>query len=168
MRGRALGTAALAVVAALTLSGCDDDDRPMPVPKGTPSATPDTAQTDAPEAVDPRCVEQYGPKAGLVFEGDIRVRPDGWPTPPEFAVLCWIETLAPTEQAGHYATTYYTPYDKVLDYYEGSFTTGHHGRPDSTDGELLTGVFGDVSYYIVADGTSRYAIHWAIDGYYSE
>jgi cystathionine beta-synthase len=45
---------------------------------------------------------------------------------------------------------------------ESDFTTV---TPD-TRIELLTGVLGDASFYIVETGTSRYAIHWAIDGEY--
>lgn len=157
----------LLVVAAAALSGCGDAE-PMPIPTATPSATPDTAQGEPPPEVDPRCVKEYGAKAGFVYEGDIRMRPDGWPTPAEFAVLCWIETVSTTEQVGHYATSYYTPYGTVLRFYEGALTAGVHGRADSTDGELLTGVLGDASFYIVETGTSRYAIHWAIDGEYQK
>jgi hypothetical protein len=167
---RRIGAASLALVAAVALSACGDEEQgkrmPVPVPSDTPTALPDVPGGDAEPQVDPRCVEQYGAKAGLVYEGDIRMRPDGWPTPAEFAVLCWIETISTTEQAGHYATSYYTPYDTVLRFYEGALTAGAHGRADSTDGELLTGVLGDASFYIVETGTSRYAIHWAIDGEY--
>lgn len=155
----------LLVVVAAALSACGDAE-PMPIPTSTPSATSDPVQADPPPEIDPRCVEEYGAKAGFVYEGDIRMRPDGWPTPAEFAVLCWIETISTTEQAGHYATSYYTPYYTVLRFYEGALTAGVHGRADSTDGELLTGVLGDASFYIVETGTSRYAIHWAIDGEY--
>jgi hypothetical protein len=162
-----LGAVGLCVVVAVALSGCDDERRmPVPVPSDTPTALPDVTGGDTDEQIDPRCVEQYGGKAGLVYEGDIRQRPVGFPTAPEFAVLCWIETLSPTHQAGHYATSYYTPYDKVLDYYES--TAEHTGRADSTMGELLTGVFDTASFYVVAEGTSRYAIHWAYDGYYAD
>ena len=165
MRPGRIAAAVIALVAAAALSGCGDEV-PMPVPSVTPSATSDTAQREAEPQVDPRCVKEYGARAGLVYEGDIRVRPDGWPVAGEFAVLCFIETVSPAEQVGHYATTYYTPYDWVLDYYERSLTAGAHGRADSTDGELLTGVLGKASFYIVETGTSRYAIHWAIDGDY--
>ncbi len=111
---------------------------------------------------------EYGARAGIVHEGDIRMRPDGWPAPADFGVLCLVETISEAEQVGHYATSYYTPYDWVLDYYERALTGGAHGRGDSTDGELLTGVLGDASFYIVETGTSRYAIHWAIDGDYQD
>ncbi len=167
MRPGRLAAAAVSLVAAAVLTGCGDEE-PMPVPTPTPSATSDTALREAPPEVDPRCVKEYGARAGFVYEGDIRTRPDGFPTVADFAVLCFIETLSPSEQAGHYATTYYTPYDWVLDYYEKSITGGAHGRADSTDGLLLTGVVGDASFYIVETGTSRYAIHWAIDGDYRE
>lgn len=153
------------VVAAASLWGCGDA-LPMPAPSATPSVTPDTTQGDPAAQLDPRCVEEYGAKAGFVFEGDIRFRPDGWPIAADFAVLCWIETVSTTEQVGHYATSYYTPYDRVLRHYEGALSGGAHARVDSTDGELLTGVLGDASFYIASTGTSRYAIHWAIDGEY--
>jgi len=168
MRGRTFGAAALALVAAVALSGCGDESAkrmPVPDPSDTPTALPEPTGGEAEPQVDPRCVEQYGGKAGLVYEGDIRQRPDGFPTAPEFGVLCWIETFSSTHQAGHYATSYYTPYDHVLDYYERSLTAGASGRADSTDGELLTGVFGEHSFYVVQNGTG-YSIHWAWDGYY--
>ena len=155
----------LGLVAAVALSGCGDE-RAMPVPAPTPSATPDTAQTDPPEQSDPRCLASSPDDAVLIYEGVIEVRPDGWPLPPDFAVLCWVQIESPVEQIGYYAMTHFTSFDKVLWYYEHAFQGGQHGRADTADGEILTGVLGDASYFIQSDGTNRYLIDWAIDGEY--
>jgi len=167
MRGRALGVAALAVAAALTLSGCDDDDRPMPVPTGTPSPTPDApAPTEAAEQVDPRCLEVYPDDAVLAYEGYIDVRPFGWPAPPASAALCWFEVVSEVEAIAYYATTYYTPFTHIMRHYERAFPGGQHGRAPTDEGDILTGVFDDASYYIQSTGTRSYLIDWAIDGQY--
>jgi len=153
------------VAAAVALSGCGDD-RAMPVPAGTPTPTPDTAQTEPPEQIDPRCLASYPDDAVLIYEGVIEVRPFGFPSAPDFAVLCWVQIESPVEQIGYYAMTNYTSFDKVLWYYEHAFPGGQHGRAATADGEILTGVFGESSYFINTDGTNRYYIDWAIDGQY--
>ncbi len=160
---RAAAAAGVLVVAA-ALAGCDDERLPLPVPSDTPTALPDVHGTPTPEAIDPRCIEQYGDHAQLVFEGEIRVRPDGWPAPADFAVLCRVVTHSDTEQTGHYALSYYTSFDTVVRHYESTFQGGHHGMAPTDDGEILTGVLPPASYYIESTGTGTYAIHWAIDG----
>lgn len=164
---RRLALASLVVVAASALAGCDDDRR-APGPPTTPSPTPDTAQTAPGEQIDPRCLALYPADAALVHEGEIGVRPLGWPAPPEFAVLCRIERISPVEARGYYAMTDYTSFDKVMWYYEHAFTAGEHGRAPTADGEVLTGVLGDASYYIESGGKNRFHIDWALDGDYAE
>ncbi|MBN9140796.1 MAG: hypothetical protein J0H23_08215 [Micrococcales bacterium] len=161
---RALAASAVLAV-ALALSGCDDEQR-MPVPAGTPSPTPDSAQTEGPEQIDPRCLEVYPDDAVLAYEGYIAVRPLSWPAPPEFAALCWFEVVSEVEAIAYYATTYYTPFTWVMRHYERAFPAGQHGRAPTADGDILTGVLGDASYYIQSTGTSSYLINWALDGQY--
>jgi hypothetical protein len=51
-------------------------------------------------------------------------------------------------------------------HYERAFPAGQHGRAPTAEGDILTGVLGDASYYIQSTGTSSYLINWAIDGQY--
>jgi hypothetical protein len=139
---------------------------PMPVPG--PTQTPDSSQSDDDWDGDPRCEAAYG-DPHRTLEIDHAIRPEGWPQTPPFAVLCFLEPVTSVEEVGHYATDPGTKIDDVLWYYEHAFASGVHGyAPVPGSEKVLTGVLGDASYYMQADGFDRYTIRWAIDGQYSE
>lgn len=168
MHARRLGAVVAGLVVAVALSGCDDK-APMPVPRSTssPTVAPDAPQADEPpEQIDPRCLEVYPDDAVLAYEGYIEVRPLSWPAPPTSAVLCWFEVVSDVEAIAYYATSYYTPFTWIMRHYERAFPAGQHGRMPTDEGDILTGVLGDASYYIQSTGTSSYFINWAIDGQY--
>jgi hypothetical protein len=158
-------TRAASVLLALTLlAGCAAGPAmPTPTPTLTPGAVGDEPE---PNDGDPRCEVGYG-DPHITLERDHKVRPLGWPQTPPFAVLCILEPVSFYEEVGYYATDPGTKFFDVLWYYEHAFTVGEHGyAPVPGADKVLTGVFGDVSYYIEQQGFDRYRIYWAWDGEY--
>jgi predicted small lipoprotein YifL len=158
---------ALAAALAASLAACTTGG-PMPVPSASP--TPDNETQQQEPEVDPRCLKEYPGTELVLYEGDLPVRPEFWPTPPPFAVLCGWSAESAVETWAYYATDEHMTMNQIYSYYEQQFDspdrTVVHGRAPTADGDVLTGVYPPVSFYIEEHGYNRYKIAWALDGDY--
>lgn len=157
-----LGAGALAA----SVAGCSAGGNPV----ASPTPTPDITFVDEPvaDALHPWCVELYAAQGEPLYEGELRHRPDGWPAPPEGAVLCAADLDGPLE-TGYYATDRGIDLDDVFWHYENAFPDSvPNGQAATDEGPVLTGVMAPVSFYVEGIGDRKYAIHWAVDGDYGE
>lgn len=186
---------AVLVASATVLTGCDalitpggreggraEADAPTPTPTVTsnPGSSPSPSPTETPlpggpsrdgaEGVDPRCAAEYADVTIREYEGEIELRPEYWPIAPEFAAFCFWVRDDGNSAVAFYATDPGIVRAEIYRFYEHAFgDVGVHGRVDSDNGELLTGVYPPQhSYYIQFNSPNRYEINWAIDGDYAD
>jgi len=142
--------------------------RVKPKPKPSESPLPSPPGPTTPSDEDPRCLAQFG-NAKRVLEIEHKVRPLGFPQTQPWAVLCKLVQVSADEEYGCYATD---PGTKIFDvnwYYDHAIVEpGVADYAPTAEGEILTGVVGDASFYVEQVKFDQYYVVWARDGRYDD
>ena len=134
--------------------------------KVRPRVSPDPSDPTEGSEFDARCKAQYG-SGTRVLEKEHKVRPLGWPHTPKYAVLCRLVHVSADEEYGCYATDGDIVHSRIFFDYEHALP-GSARAPIAGGNEVLTGVFGDSSFYLQQDRPLKYYVVWARDGNYED